>query len=283
MPPSRSYAAPLAFFLSGAAGLVYELCWIRRASQVFGSTIYALSTVLAVFFLGLALGSWLFGRMSERTPAPLRLYARLEALIAALALLSLPGFALADGAFGAAYRSLSTSPALLALARAGIVAAIVIVPSTLMGGTLPLFVRQFVRQRARLGRSVAMLYALNTLGAAAGVLLAGMLLIPAIGLLGTIIAGAAMSLAAAGLAMRIAEPRRSPPSTRRTNRRLRSRAARHALARRSPCPRPCRSARSSVGCSRPSSSSPDSPLSATRCCGRASCRSSCATRSTRTR
>ena len=60
----------LCFFASGFAGLVYEIAWIRRASLVFGSTTEALSTVLAVFFGGLALGSWLFGRLGLRAERP---------------------------------------------------------------------------------------------------------------------------------------------------------------------------------------------------------------------
>ena len=70
--PGRAAVAIGFFFLSGAAGLIYEVCWIRRASLVFGSTTYALSSVLAIFFLGLACGSYLFGRLSERTARPLR-------------------------------------------------------------------------------------------------------------------------------------------------------------------------------------------------------------------
>ena len=61
------------FFLSGFAGLVYEICWIRKASLVFGSTTLAVSTVLAVFFAGLAVGSWWIGRRAVKLSRPLRL------------------------------------------------------------------------------------------------------------------------------------------------------------------------------------------------------------------
>ena len=66
------------FWVSGLLALTYEICWIRKASLVFGSATFALSTVLAVFFGGLALGSYLFGRFGSRTNRPLRLYALLE-------------------------------------------------------------------------------------------------------------------------------------------------------------------------------------------------------------
>lgn len=78
--------ALLCFFLSGFAGLVYEICWIRQAALVFGSTIEAFSTVLATFFAGLALGSYLFGGIAQRLRRPLRLYAILEVVLAGLAL-----------------------------------------------------------------------------------------------------------------------------------------------------------------------------------------------------
>ena len=74
----RTAIAITCFFLSGFAGLIYEVCWIREASLVFGSTLFAVSTVLAVFFLGLALWSYLFGRIAQTTSRPLRLFAWLE-------------------------------------------------------------------------------------------------------------------------------------------------------------------------------------------------------------
>ena len=78
LSPAAAGAALACLFASGVAGLVAEVCWIRRAALAFGSTIDALSTVLAVFFLGLALGSYLFGERSPRIDRPLRAYALLE-------------------------------------------------------------------------------------------------------------------------------------------------------------------------------------------------------------
>jgi len=194
-------AAVAAFFLSGAASLIYEVCWIRRASLVFGSTIYALSTVLATFFVGLALGSYALGRLSTRFARPIRVYAWLEGVLAMLALVSLPAFDLAGQAFGRAYESLPDVPVLLGITRFAIVAAIVLVPAAIMGGTLPLFCRQFVLSQERIGRSVGRLYAVNTLGAATGTALAGGALIPSIGLSGSVLLGAGLSLAAGAIAL----------------------------------------------------------------------------------
>ena len=61
------------FFFSGMAGLIYEVLWSRQLGLVFGTTLYAVGTVLAVFMAGLALGSFLFGRLADKTDNPLRL------------------------------------------------------------------------------------------------------------------------------------------------------------------------------------------------------------------
>jgi spermidine synthase len=180
--PLRAALAIGFFFLSGAAGLIYEVCWIRRASLVFGSTSYALSSVLAIFFLGLACGSYLFGRLSGRLRRPLRIYGLAEIAVALLALASLPLFDWADAVFGRAYRAFGATSPLLWVVRMGLISAVLLPPSILMGGTLPLFCRQFVRRRTHIAESVGFLYGVNTAGAAAGCAVAGFVLIPTLGL-----------------------------------------------------------------------------------------------------
>ena len=189
--------AGICFFLSGAAGLIYEVCWIRKASLVFGSTSYAVSTVLAVFFLGLALGSYLFGRIAQRTERPLRLFALMELAVAAFALASPFAFELLDTLYGIAYRAASEQFALLLLVRIGLVSLILLPPTILMGGTLPLFCRQYVDNESRIARSVGFLYGLNTLGAALGCAATGLLLLPGLGMFGAICIGVLLDLAVA--------------------------------------------------------------------------------------
>lgn len=208
----RRSLALLCFFLSGFAGLVYEIAWIRKASLVFGSTTLALATVLAVFFGGLALGSWLFGRLGQRAARPIRWYAVLEFGLAATALASPLLFTWVDGLYGAAWRGLEHettvqglhylqgTPALAAL-RVGLVALVLLIPTTLMGGTLPLFVRQFVVSRDRLAAGVGLLYGVNTLGALAGTLMAGFVLLPAVGVGGCIRTAAALNVVAGIIAL----------------------------------------------------------------------------------
>src|SRR5438093_1453171 len=179
---TRQATALGCFLISGAAGLVYEVCWIRQASLVFGSTQEALSTVLSVFFLGLAIGGFAFGRLAVRSARPILFYSILEFALAGLALATLPLFRWADDAYGGFYRSLAHSPGALAFVRMALVSLVFLLPTVLMGGTLPLFVRQFVSRRSSILSSVGLLYGINTLGAAIGCAAAGMALIPTLGL-----------------------------------------------------------------------------------------------------
>lgn len=205
----RRWLVYLCFLCSGAAGLIDEVVWIRKASLVFGSTTFAVSTVLAVFFGGLALGSELAGRLMDRVRSPLRTYALLELLLAALALLSLPAFGWLDAPYGALYRALgggegAGDPVLLVLARMLLIAVVLLPPSTAMGATLPLFVRRFVTADRDLSARVGFLYGLNTLGAAAGTLAAGFVLLPALGMQGSIAVAAGLNVLAGGVALGIA-------------------------------------------------------------------------------
>jgi len=191
----KNSIAIVCFLLSGFAGLVYEVCWIRQASLIFGSTTFALSSILAIFFAGLAGGSWLFGRIAQRLQRPLRLYAVLEIALAVFALASPLAFDLLDGLYGSIYRALAGRTVLLFAARFGLVAVVLLPPTILMGGTLPLFCRQFVVQQSRLSGSIGFLYGVNTLGAALGCLTAGFWLLPGIGVLGSIRLAAALNVA----------------------------------------------------------------------------------------
>ena len=160
--------ALITFFCSGCAGLIYETCWIRKSSLVFGSTTFAVSTVLAVFFFGLAVGSFLIGRWAQRARQPIRWFGILEIAVGLLAWLTLPAFDLLDSIYGAAYRRWAGQAEVLFAVRFILVALVLLPPTILMGGTLPLFCRQYVRDRDRIARGVGFLYAMNTLGAAAG-------------------------------------------------------------------------------------------------------------------
>jgi len=187
----------VAFFLSGFAGLVYEVCWIRQGSLIFGSTTFALSSVLAVFFAGLAIGSHLFGKIAQRLTRPLRLYALLEMMLAILAVATPLAFHLADDLYRPIYRSLAGTAVALFTVRILMIAIILLPPAICMGGTLPLFCRQFVTRQDRIAGAVGFLYGLNTLGAAAGCMAAGLLFLPTLGISGAIFLAAGLNVAAA--------------------------------------------------------------------------------------
>ena len=166
----------LLFLLSGFAGLTYEVLWQRELGLLFGNTTEATATTLAVFFLGLALGSWGFGRRSARMRDPLRAFGLLELLVAATALLLpllLPLYRLA---FPTLYGALGESPGALTAVKFALAALVLAPPSILMGGTLPVLTEAAVRRGGGLARTGMLLYAVNTAGAMTGAALAGFVL-----------------------------------------------------------------------------------------------------------
>ncbi len=203
------------FLLSGASGLIYEVVWSRALVLVFGSTTHAVSTVLAAFMGGLALGSILVGRRGDRLRHPLRVYAWIEVAIAvtALAVLALlpamvPIYRLLWGVVG-------DSPAGITTLRFALACLVLLPPTTLMGATLPILSAHLERAdqaSSGLGETAARdrgagagaLYAANTLGAVAGVAAAGFLLLPALGMRASALAAAACNLIAAAAAFRLA-------------------------------------------------------------------------------
>ena len=191
-PASRTdWLAGTCFFLSGFLSLVYEICWIRKSSLIFGNTTYAVSTVVAVFFGGLAIGSYLFGKVTKRNLSPIKTYAKLEIGVGILAALTPLLFHLVQAPFGAVYdqwlfnymNNLSPLSGLMLPAfRMLLITACILPTSILIGGTLPLFCRQYVRQTSTVARPVGWLYGINTLGAACGCACCGFLMIPTLGI-----------------------------------------------------------------------------------------------------
>jgi len=173
--------AVICFFVSGFAGLVYEICWIRKASLVFGATTLAVSTVVAIFFTGLAVGSYLCSRYCQNINRPLRVYSLVQICIGVAALLSPAAFSLSENIYRLFYQYLVNRFFLLALSRALLVALLILPPTILMGTTLPLFCRRYVTNERKISLSVGLLYGLNTLGAAIGCAVCGFYLIPCIG------------------------------------------------------------------------------------------------------
>src|SRR5207248_3951297 len=183
MRSSATRAYSLLFFLSGATGLVYELLWVRLLYQTFGSTIQSVTTVVAACMGGLGLGAWWLGPQPDRHPHPAALYGRLEIAIGVFGLLSPLVWSLAHQVYIAVARSFGLGGTASLALRFGLAALVLLVPTTLMGGTLPVLTRAFTGpDRAELQHSLGRLYGLNTLGAVVGTALAGFFLIEWVGI-----------------------------------------------------------------------------------------------------
>ena len=187
----------LLFFLSGLSGLLYQIVWVRVFGNVFGNTIYSASIVVAIFMLGLgagsyAIGAWADRRYQSQPESLLKTYGYFEIAIASLGLaiaLVLPHLGTVSAALSSYVREPSGWYALSAMsyvARAAIALVLLTPITVLMGGTLTLLIRHLVRSDVDTGGwRIALLYGINTAGAALGALLTDFTLVPAAGLFGT--------------------------------------------------------------------------------------------------
>lgn len=170
------------FFLSGTSALIYQVLWLRLLGLVFGVTVYAASTVWAVFMAGLAIGSFIGGRMADRVKRPLVWLGAAEALIGITALLTPSALDVLQQLYAGVHASVRGSESTLVAVRLAMSFAVLIVPSALMGATLPLVVKSSLFGAQGLGVRVGVLYATNTAGAIAGSVAAGLLFIPRYGI-----------------------------------------------------------------------------------------------------
>lgn len=184
------------FFLSGCAGLIYQNVWVRQLVGVYGNTTYAAGAVIAVFMGGLALGSFLGGRLARRmrVPSP-SIYGWLEIVIALGGFMSL--FMLPVH-YKIAERWLGFIPmGFQAFLFKGItVLPFMIFPTMAMGATFPVFVRTWTHHLRSAGRRVALAYSINTLGAFSGTMATAFLFIPLVGLRKTILVAVVLNLVA---------------------------------------------------------------------------------------
>ena len=178
------------FFLSGLAGLIYQTAWTREFAFVFGTSNLAVATVLAAYMAGLAAGAAVAARFAHRITRPLLTYGLLE-LGVGLSALAVP-FAI-DGSqalhvalLGGQAALSSTGGLSTALFYLVCSFAILMVPTAMMGATLPLLVRHSVHTEDEIGSKIGLLYSINTAGAVVGTIIAAFLLLPTLGLRQTI-------------------------------------------------------------------------------------------------
>ncbi len=214
----RSITFPL-FFFSGFAGLIYEVVWVRQFAGIFGSSVYSTGAVTAAFMGGMALGSLVLGRVGDRSSDRLILFAICETVIGIYGILFSFAFPLLEDLCISGFSS--SIPLIGEIRLFGgapgtaikfvIAGGCLIIPTFFMGGTLPILCRFIVAQPGGVsgrvgrdfGRSAGGLYAIGTLGAAAGTLVAGFIFLESLGAFVTLCAVGAVNLAVAGTAVSV--------------------------------------------------------------------------------
>lgn len=169
-------------FFSGTASLIYEVIWNRWLLLLFGSTTLSVSVIMAVFMAGLALGSLWMGRTANRIPRPMLLYGLIEICIGLYGAMMPWLFTNLGPAHQWILGLAGGSQSLLFLLRSGIIFAALIVPTLLMGATLPLLAGIFAEMNDNPGSVAGLIYGVNTAGAVLGTGLSGFLLLPWLGM-----------------------------------------------------------------------------------------------------
>lgn len=182
------------FFLSGLCGLMYQILWTRLFSFVLGNTYLAISMIVASFMFGLFLGSWLIGRYMGKVQSELRWYALLEMLIGGYALLLLVSFGVSESIFRGLYALLGTIELLHLFGKFLLTLVFIVIPTSAMGATLPLAVQYYTRNKEWFGDNISLFYAINTIGGAFGVLIAGFFLVEQLGVNSSIFATAFINI-----------------------------------------------------------------------------------------
>ncbi len=207
----RAVFVAFLFFFSGFAALVYQVMWMRRLSLFFGSDVYSAAITLSCFMGGLSLGSWLVERVVDRLRNPLLWYGGIEIAIGLYALVFQPLL----GAFHPLLQSIyashfETTPVVYQAVRISIAAGMLLLPTALMGVTLPLVVRSFVRRDDEMARFGGYFYAINTLGALVGTLVAAFGLFPFLGAARTTLVAVVINVAVGALVAVVACKDRDP-------------------------------------------------------------------------
>lgn len=188
-------AITVCFIFSGATALIYEVLWARMLGLVFGATTIAISAVLTAFMGGLALGSAVAAKFVNRLKQPLQTYGFIEIAIGVYALIVPLLFRGIDQVYAAIWLRLHPGFYGFALSRFALAAAVLVVPTALMGATLPVLVAAVGSAGRKSAHSIARLYTANLAGAILGTLAAGFLLLPALGVAKTIWVAAVTNLA----------------------------------------------------------------------------------------
>jgi spermidine synthase len=192
------------FFASGASALIYQVVWLRMLSRTTGVTMYATAVVVAAFMAGLSAGSLLAGRFIDRRNDPLKIYAFLELLVAGTVLLIPHLFSASVPLFSYIYEASGENATITAIGTGAVALLTLLVPTALMGATLPVLTAHQVRKKVLFGKSLSLLYGINTLGAVCGIGLGTFFLIGIFGERAAIYLAVAINVLVAGTAFQIA-------------------------------------------------------------------------------
>lgn len=204
-------AVLLFFFVSGACGLLYQVVWTRKLVLILGTTSYAVSTVLSIFFIGLGAGALLGGRLADRTRSPLFLYGLFEILVGVWALIFIFAIGHGESAAIALLKAFSAGHAAGIAVRVALAFAFLIVPVVLMGATLPLLAKFASTDSNLRGLRIGSLYSVNTFGAVLGCAAAGFAILPAMGYTNASLLGAAANAVIGILAILLATMKTPEP------------------------------------------------------------------------
>lgn len=182
MQRSDRWMLGVCFLVSGATSLLLEVAWSKELSYVLGNTLYAVSTVVAAFMAGLGIGSVLASRRADTFANPVRTYALLQLAIAASGIGLIHLLRGTDPLFALLYRALAATPGAFLLMRFAVVFLLLLLPTTLMGMTLPVIIGAFSRRERTYDKLAGLLYGVNTVGGVSGTLLGGFLILPGLGL-----------------------------------------------------------------------------------------------------
>lgn len=191
------------FFFSGTSALIYQVIWVRMFGLVFGVTVFAVSTVLTCFMAGLAFGSLYFGRLVDKHKDPLKIFALLQLGIGVFALM----FPFLLRGLTSVYiyinQHFPTTFYITSLIKFALSFLLLFVPTSLIGGTLPILSKFFVRRLRELGWNMGRLYSVNNLGAAIGCFGAGFFLLETLGVKETLYLAGIINIFIAGIVLMI--------------------------------------------------------------------------------
>ncbi len=182
------------FFASGFSSLIYQVVWTRHLTLIFGSTTFATATVLAVFMGGLALGSFCAGRIADKVARPFLWYGILEGIIGLWALIVPILLDISVSSYRVIWELTHFDFFAFSLLRLALAAIILLLPTTLMGATLPLLSKYVTTSLSTVGDKVGTIYAINTLGAVCGAAQSGLILLPGLGLSTTTLIAAGLNV-----------------------------------------------------------------------------------------